>query len=74
MITIAAVVLFCAVYGRLIIISISNRWNAFRNCAFIVCLPVAVLTMILSGIVYPALAIIAVTGLGMVLTKDFCSI
>ncbi|MCR5688187.1 MAG: hypothetical protein K6G58_09215 [Lachnospiraceae bacterium] len=63
MILMLTLALFAIVFGRLLIKSFEEHWSAASVGTVMIALPLAVLTMLLTGIEYPALAIVVLTGI-----------
>lgn len=63
MLTFLMMIMFFAVFGRLICFAIRVGWGIFKIAAYLIFLPAIVLMMIFGGLIYVALPILVIAGI-----------
>ena len=63
MLTIIMMIMFFAVFGKLIGFAFKVGWGMFKMAAYLIFLPAIVLMMIFGGLFYVALPILVVAGI-----------
>ncbi|MCR4740398.1 MAG: hypothetical protein K5886_09110 [Lachnospiraceae bacterium] len=69
MLTLLMMILFFAVFGKLLGFAIRLGWGMLKIVVYLVFLPAIVLMMILGGLVYVALPILIIAGVASFLTR-----
>ncbi|MCR4990792.1 MAG: hypothetical protein K6A38_08020 [Lachnospiraceae bacterium] len=63
MLTLIALILFFAIFGKLIGFALRLGWGIFKIALYLVFCPAVILFMIFSGLIYVALPILIIVGI-----------
>ena len=63
MLTMMMLILFFAIFGKLLVFSLKVGWGIFKIVAYLVLLPAIVLMFIFGGLAFVALPILLVVGI-----------
>ena len=71
MLTFLTLMIFFAVFGRLLIFGLRLGWGIMKMVGFVVFLPVIILAMIVGGLAFVALPILVIIGIVSLAVKAF---
>lgn len=71
MITIISLVLFFAVFGKIMLFALKLGWGILKIAAYLIFLPAVILLMIFGGLLYIAIPLLILVGL-ITMTPKIC--
>ena len=63
MLTLIMMIMFFAVFGKLLVFAFKVGWGMLKIAAYLIFLPAIVLMMIFGGLIYVALPILVIAGI-----------